>query len=80
MPVVHVDYTTKSGYERLEALVSNQEAERLRKTPFAAVQVRLLSSGPDILRQPDNLQRHLDPWCLKRTPGASGRSPLQLCR
>ena len=39
VPFVHVDYTTKSGYERLEALVPEEEAERLRKTPFAAIQV-----------------------------------------
>ena len=39
VPFVHVDYTTKSGYERLEALVPKEEAERLRKTPFAAIQV-----------------------------------------
>ena len=39
VPFVHVDYSTKSGYERLEALVPKEEAERLRKTPFAAIQV-----------------------------------------
>ncbi len=39
VPFVHVDYTTKSGYERLEALVPKEEAHRLRKTPFAAIQV-----------------------------------------
>ena len=38
MPIVHVDYTTKSGFERLDALVPKEEAERLKKTPFAAIQ------------------------------------------
>lgn len=37
--MVHVDYTTKSGFERLNALVPQEEADRLKKTPFAAVQV-----------------------------------------
>ena len=40
VPKVHVDYTTKSGFERLDALVPKEEAERLKKTPFAAIQVR----------------------------------------
>lgn len=40
VPIVHVDYTTKSGFERLDALVPKEEAERLKKTPFAAIQVR----------------------------------------
>jgi hypothetical protein len=40
VPIVHVDYTTKSGFERLDALVPKDEAERLKKTPFAAIQVR----------------------------------------
>ena len=39
MPMVHVDYTTKSGAERLDALVPKEEAERLKRTPFAAIQV-----------------------------------------
>ena len=39
MPLVHVDYTTKSGAERLDALLPKEEAERLKKTPFAAIQV-----------------------------------------
>lgn len=38
-PLVHVDYSTKSGYERLEALVPTEEAERLRRTPFAQILV-----------------------------------------
>ena len=58
-------YTTKSGYEHLEALVPKEEAERLRKTPFAAVQVRLLSSGSVILRQPNSLQRAFGPLVPK---------------
>ena len=40
VPIVHVDYTTKSGFERLDALMPKEEAERLKKTPFAAIQVR----------------------------------------
>ena len=40
VPIVHVDYTTKSGFERLDALLPREEAERLKKTPFAAIQVR----------------------------------------
>ncbi len=39
VPMVHVDYTTKSGAERLDALLPKEEAERLKKTPFAAIQV-----------------------------------------
>ena len=38
--MVHVDYTTKSGFERIDALLPQEEADRLKKTPFAAVQVR----------------------------------------
>ena len=34
---VHVDYTVKSGPERLQAVLPN-EAERLMKTPFAVIQ------------------------------------------
>ena len=41
VPMVHVDYTTKSGAERLDALVPQEEAQRLKQTPFAAIQVRL---------------------------------------
>ena len=40
VPLVHVDYTTKSGAERLDALVPKEDAERLKKTPFAAIQVK----------------------------------------
>lgn len=35
---VHVDYTVKSGPERLQAVLPD-EAERLMKTPFAVIQV-----------------------------------------
>ena len=35
---VHVDYTVKSGPERLQAVLPN-EAEQLMKTPFAVIQV-----------------------------------------
>ena len=37
--MIHVDYTTRSGAERLDALVPKEEAQRLKKTPFAAIQV-----------------------------------------
>lgn len=36
---VHVDYTTKSGVERLHTLLPD-EADQLQKTPFAVIQVR----------------------------------------
>ena len=36
------DYTTVSGIERMRALLPAEEVERLQKTPFAVVQVRLL--------------------------------------
>ena len=39
VPLIHVDYTTRSGAERLDALVPKEEAQRLKKTPFAAIQV-----------------------------------------
>ena len=35
---VHVDYTTRSGVERLHTLLPD-EAEKLQKTPFAVIQV-----------------------------------------
>ena len=38
VPLVHVDYTTTSGVQRLDALLP-EEADRLRETPFAVVQV-----------------------------------------
>ena len=38
-PLVYVDYTTKSGYGHLEGLVPEDEAERLRRTPFAKIVV-----------------------------------------
>ena len=38
---VHVDYTVKSGPERLQAVLPD-EAERLMKTPFAVIQVTTL--------------------------------------
>ncbi len=38
---VHVDYTVKSGPERLQAVLPN-EAEKLMKTPFAVIQVSML--------------------------------------
>ena len=37
---VHVDYTVKSGPERLQAVLPD-EAERLMKTPFAVLQVKM---------------------------------------
>ncbi len=37
---MHVDYTVKSGPERLQAVLPD-EAERLMKTPFAVIQVSL---------------------------------------
>ncbi|CAL8463770.1 g3304 [Coccomyxa elongata] len=46
VPMVHVDYTTKSGFERLDALLPQEEADRLKKTPFAAVQVWRPLKGP----------------------------------
>lgn len=39
---VHVDYTVKSGPERLQAVLPN-EAERLMKTPFAVIQARCVA-------------------------------------
>ena len=36
---VHVDYTVKSGPERLQAVLPG-EAEQLMKTPFAVIQVQ----------------------------------------
>ena len=38
---VHVDYTVKSGPERLQAVLPD-EAEELMKTPFAVIQVRMV--------------------------------------
>ena len=38
VPLVHVDYTATSGVQRLNALLP-EEADRLRETPFAVVQV-----------------------------------------
>lgn len=35
---VHVDYTTRSGVERLHMLLPD-EAEKLQQTPFAVIQV-----------------------------------------
>lgn len=35
---VHVDYTVKSGPERLQAVLPD-EADKLMKTPFAVIQV-----------------------------------------
>ena len=37
---VHVDYTVKSGVERLHRVLP-EEAEKLQKTPFAVIQVHL---------------------------------------
>lgn len=45
MPSVHVDYTTKSGAERLDALLPEEEAQRLKQTPFAVIQVSLLATS-----------------------------------
>ncbi|KAK9807623.1 hypothetical protein WJX72_004557 [[Myrmecia] bisecta] len=47
MPVarVHVDYTVKSGPERLQALLPD-EADQLTKTPFAVIQVWRPLRGP----------------------------------
>ncbi|KAL3161264.1 hypothetical protein ABBQ38_009625 [Trebouxia sp. C0009 RCD-2024] len=42
---VHVDYTVKSGPERLQAVLPD-EAERLMKTPFAVIQVWRPLRGP----------------------------------
>ena len=64
VPSVSVDYIDKSGSERLEALVPIEEAERLRRTPFAAVQVRLLSPRSKALRHAKKPQRRLGSWCL----------------
>lgn len=36
--MAHVDYTAESGVDRLDALLP-EEADKLRKTPFAVVQV-----------------------------------------
>lgn len=36
--MAHVDYTANSGIDRLDALLPD-EAEKLRETPFAVVQV-----------------------------------------
>ena len=41
---VHVDYTVKSGPERLQAVLPD-EAERLMKTPFAVIQVTTSHHG-----------------------------------
>ena len=38
--MAHVDYTAESGIDRLDALLPD-EAEKLRETPFAVVQVHL---------------------------------------
>ena len=38
MPLVHVNYTTTSGPQRLDALLP-EEADKLKETPFAVVQV-----------------------------------------
>ncbi|KAK9811501.1 hypothetical protein WJX72_004881 [[Myrmecia] bisecta] len=45
VPQVHVDYTTKSGPERLRAVLP-EDAERLSKTPFAVIQVWRPLRGP----------------------------------
>ena len=39
---VHVDYTVKSGPERLQALLPVEEVAQLQKTPFAIIQVSLV--------------------------------------
>ena len=39
VPRAHVDYTVKSGPERLHALLPAEEASKLQKTPFAVIQV-----------------------------------------
>lgn len=36
--MAHVDYTENSGIDRLDALLPD-EADKLRKTPFAVIQV-----------------------------------------
>ena len=41
--MAHVDYTAESGIDRLSALLPD-EAEKLRETPFAVVQVYSLKS------------------------------------
>jgi hypothetical protein len=46
VPRVHVDYTTESGYKRLDELMPKEEADRLRKTPFAVIQVWRPLKGP----------------------------------
>lgn len=38
--MVHVDYTSSSGIDRLDALLPD-EAAKLRETPFAVIQVRM---------------------------------------
>lgn len=45
VPRTHVDYTEKSGVERLNALLPD-EADELRQTPFAVVQVWRPLRGP----------------------------------
>lgn len=42
MARVHVDYTVKSGPERLQALLPAEEVAKLQKTPFAIIQVDTL--------------------------------------
>ncbi|KAK9817716.1 hypothetical protein WJX72_001133 [[Myrmecia] bisecta] len=43
---VHVDYTATSGADRLNALLPADEADSLRRTPFAIVQVWRPLRGP----------------------------------
>lgn len=44
VPFIHVDYTLASGPERVETLLPQDEADRLRKTPFAVIQACQLAS------------------------------------
>lgn len=46
VPRVHVDYTLKSGVERLQALLPD-EAEKLQRTPFAVIQVSSAAPWPE---------------------------------
>ena len=72
VPLVHVDYTTTSGPQRLDALLP-EEADKLKETPFAVVQVThraslleaprscILNVAPRLLERHSGCQRHQDP-------------------
>ena len=45
VPTVHTDYTVQAGHDRIEVVMSKDEADALRQNPFAILQVTLVTIG-----------------------------------